>query len=228
MGLETGDFIADLVKTNPLGTDPKSQGDDHIRLVKRCVQQSLPGLDRPVTLTAEQLNSFAGMIAPFPVAIPEGLPTGWLYCSGQEVSRDTYPQLYALLGDTYGSGDGSTTFNLPDYRGEFLRGQDDGAGIDLDAASRTDRGDGVSGDAPGTKQDSENLAHDHPLTDPGHQHGIPQRTNGGDPYSAPYGGRTSAASNAITDAASTGISISSSGGSESRPINVYVRYYIHI
>lgn len=45
------------------------------------------------------------------------LPTGWLVCDGSNVSRSTYPELFALLGTTYGSGDGSTTFGIPDLRG---------------------------------------------------------------------------------------------------------------
>jgi len=53
-----------------------------------------------------QLNPFAGATA----------PTGWLLCDGTAVSRTTYAGLYAVIGDTYGSGDGSTTFNLPDLR----------------------------------------------------------------------------------------------------------------
>ena len=46
----------------------------------------------------------------------------WLLCDGQAVSRTDYADLYALIGENFGSGDGSTTFNLPDYRGKFLRG----------------------------------------------------------------------------------------------------------
>jgi microcystin-dependent protein len=49
-------------------------------------------------------------------------PTGFLFCHGQAVSRTTYSALYAILGNSHGSGDGLTTFNLPDYRGSFLRG----------------------------------------------------------------------------------------------------------
>ena len=43
-------------------------------------------------------------------------PTGWLVCDGSAVSRTTYADLYDLIGDTYGSGDGSTTFNVPDLQ----------------------------------------------------------------------------------------------------------------
>lgn len=46
----------------------------------------------------------------------------WLLCDGSAVSRTTYADLFTLLGENFGAGDGSTTFNLPDYRGKFLRG----------------------------------------------------------------------------------------------------------
>lgn len=49
-------------------------------------------------------------------------PQGWLYCNGQAVSRTTYADLFAVIGTTYGSGDGSTTFNVPNFVGIFPRG----------------------------------------------------------------------------------------------------------
>lgn len=55
-------------------------------------------------------------------------PNGWLLCYGQAVSRTEYAGLFATLGETYGSGDGSTTFNLPDYRGRVLVGKDNMGG----------------------------------------------------------------------------------------------------
>lgn len=57
-------------------------------------------------------------------------PAGWLKCNGTAVSRTTYASLFAAIGTTYGDGDGSTTFNLPDLRGEFVRGWDDSRGVD--------------------------------------------------------------------------------------------------
>lgn len=57
-------------------------------------------------------------------------PAGWLKANGAAVSRTTYAALFAAIGTGYGVGDGSTTFNLPDARGEFIRGFDDGRGID--------------------------------------------------------------------------------------------------
>ncbi|OUS00763.1 hypothetical protein A9Q86_08375 [Flavobacteriales bacterium 33_180_T64] len=111
----------------------------------------------------------------FPTAIA---PTGYLICDGSAVSRTTYADLFAVIGVIYGNGNGSTTFNLPDYRGEFLRGFDNGAGNDPDAISRLDRGDGVTGDAIGTKQTGETNSHLHNIAPPdvasstigGHQH----------------------------------------------------------
>jgi microcystin-dependent protein len=67
------------------------------------------------------------------------------------VSRTTYANLFAAIGTAHGSGDGVTTFTLPDYRGRFLRGVDEGAGRDPDAPSRTAPSPGGnSGDAVGS------------------------------------------------------------------------------
>lgn len=57
-------------------------------------------------------------------------PTGYLKANGAAVSRATYAALFAAIGTTFGAGDGSTTFNLPDLRGEFMRGWDDSRGTD--------------------------------------------------------------------------------------------------
>jgi phage-related tail fiber protein len=69
----------------------------------------------------------SGTVSWFAAATP---PTGYLKANGAAVSRATYSDLFAVIGTTYGSGDGSTTFNLPDLRGQFLRGWDDGRGVD--------------------------------------------------------------------------------------------------
>jgi len=58
------------------------------------------------------------------------VPVGWLKANGAAVSRSTYAALYAAIGTLYGAGDGVNTFNLPDLRGEFLRGLDDGRSVD--------------------------------------------------------------------------------------------------
>jgi len=64
-------------------------------------------------------------ICPAGVILPYGgstAPNGWLLCDGSAVSRDAYADAYAAIGVTYGVGNGSTTFNLPDMRGVFARG----------------------------------------------------------------------------------------------------------
>tara|TARA_R110000764_G_scaffold51929_1_gene113293 strand:- start:612 stop:1265 length:654 start_codon:yes stop_codon:yes gene_type:complete len=57
-------------------------------------------------------------------------PTGFIKANGATISRTTYANLFAVVGTTYGAGDGSTTFKIPDLRGEFLRGWDDSRGVD--------------------------------------------------------------------------------------------------
>jgi len=78
-------------------------------------------------------------------------PTGYLECNGAAVSRSTYSDLFAAIGTTHGSGNGSSTFNVPDLRGEFIRGWDNSRGID-------------SGRAFGSSQDDALQGHGHMLT----------------------------------------------------------------
>lgn len=67
-------------------------------------------------------------------------PTGYLKANGAAVSRGTYATLFSAIGTIYGAGDGSTTFNLPDLRGEFIRGWDDGRGVDAGRTFGTAQG----------------------------------------------------------------------------------------
>jgi len=111
-----------------------------------------------VEVTIPEVDVLVGGLTPWPGA---SAPSGYLLCNGSAVSRITYSALFAVLGSTYGNGDGSTTFNIPDYRGEFLRGVDAGIGNDPDAGTRTHRGDGSTGDVVGSKQAEETLSHTH-------------------------------------------------------------------
>ena len=72
-------------------------------------------------------DQLIGSVATFAMNTP---PTGWFKCNGAAISRATYAALFAKIGTTFGAGNGSTTFNLPDLRGEFVRGWDDGRGLD--------------------------------------------------------------------------------------------------
>lgn len=76
----------------------------------------------------------AGAVMAFAFDVP---PTRWLECDGSAISRASYAALFSVIGTTYGNGDGATTFNLPDFRGEFLRGWDNGRGVDTGRAFGT-------------------------------------------------------------------------------------------
>lgn len=80
-----------------------------------------------------QILSSADAVAPGMVLAyaKNTAPTGWLKANGAAVSRTTYAALFANIGTTFGVGDGSTTFNLPDLRGLMVRGWDDGRGVDV-------------------------------------------------------------------------------------------------
>jgi phage-related tail fiber protein len=87
---------------------------------------TLPDATGTLATTAD-IPSLAGIVATFAM---NTAPTGWLKANGAAVSRTTYATLFAAIGTTFGAGDGSTTFNLPDLRGYFSRNWDDGRGID--------------------------------------------------------------------------------------------------
>ncbi len=100
-------------------------------------------------------------------------PDGWLVCDGTAVSRTQYASLFAAVGTAHGSGDGTTTFQLPDYRGRFLRGVDDGQKHDPDALTRTAAAPGGNaGDAVGSIEGDAIAQHSHPVIDPGHAHPV--------------------------------------------------------
>ncbi len=173
-----------------------------------------------------------GSVVAFAMSTP---PTGWLECDGSEVSRATYAELFGRIGETYGAGDGSSTFLLPDLRGEFIRGWDHGAGNDPDGASRTDRGDGVAGDEVGTRQADSMQGHKH--DDNGHSHTYTwtsPEVSGGVPYGVQSGGglqRVTATAGTTTEGADLTDPVSTGFGSpriglENRPRNVNMIYCI--
>lgn len=95
--------------------------------------------------TPEASGVPTGTVAWFAANTP---PTGFLVADGSAISRTAYSDLFAAIGSAFGVGDGSTTFNLPDLRGEFIRGWDNGRGVDV-------------GRAFGSWQDHEIEAHTH-------------------------------------------------------------------
>jgi microcystin-dependent protein len=130
MSLETATYISDLNSANPAGGDAKSLGDDHIRLIKQVIQATFPAIAGAVTPSHTAINQ--GLVPAGTVihVCMTSAPTGYLKANGAAVSRATYATLFAAIGTTFGVGDGATTFNLPDLRGEFVRGYDDSRGVD--------------------------------------------------------------------------------------------------
>jgi len=160
-------------------------------------------------------------------------PAGWLKCNGAAISRSTYSALFAVVGSTYGAGNGTSTFNVPDLRGEFVRGWDDARGVD---ATR----------AIGSAQGESYLSHAHGISDPGHAHGAAdsghdhwyttsstnnQAAAGGtaaQSNSGTFGTATSTGyANITIYGAATGITgTAAAGGAETRPRNVALLYCI--
>jgi microcystin-dependent protein len=105
------------------------------------IQTITPGSGADVALVADA-TGVVKQVAPNPVGeiiiYPMATaPTGYLICDGSAISRTTFSDLFAILGTSYGPGDGATTFNLPDLRGEFVRGSDNGRGLDVGRANGT-------------------------------------------------------------------------------------------
>lgn len=118
------------------------------------------------------------------------IPEGYLLCNGQAISRTEYSDLFAILGTSYGSGDGSSTFNLPDYRDKFALG----AGGDVDLAE-------IGGEKEVTLTIDEMPAHTHPVKDRVYnvQFG---RNDGGNGSRNPIGG--TGLSHGVVEASSVG------------------------
>ena len=106
---------------------------------------------------------FAGGPGALPTGIIQDIPSGWLLCAGAAVSRNAYSALFAIIGTTYGAGDGVTTFNLPDLNGRVPVGK--GANAAVSALNNSD----LLADA------SRNPNHTHPIP---HTHNMGSHTHG--------------------------------------------------
>lgn len=157
-----------------------------------------------------------GAIMAFAMA---AIPAGYLKANGAAVSRVAFAALYAQIGTQYGAGDGTTTFNLPDLRGVFVRGLDEGRGSD-------------PGRTLGSLQGSQNASHTHTATSDvqgAHSHGMyPILLNiatnqGGGHYSV---GPSPTAVGPVAGAHNHTITVDASGGVESRPVNAAMIYCI--
>lgn len=162
------------------------------------------GTNQVVTGIIGEIRMFAGAAG--------SIPSQWYLCYGQAVSRTTYAAAFAVLGTTWGAGDGSTTFNLPDLRGRIGAGKDDMGGS---AANRLTAGvSGIPGTTLGGTGGNQHAQQDtltaiSVVTDSGHAHvlaGIPSGSGiTAGAISSWSGGGT--ANTATTNSATTGITV---------------------
>jgi len=167
------------------------------------------------------------------------VPSGYLECNGQSVSRTTFAALFAVIGTQYGNQN-STTFRVPDLRGEFIRGFDNGRGVDNNRNI-------------GSNQGSQHPQHNHAVSasssssvsDPGHFHnllydngsfggssGAVTPRGGNTPSNPGINNRISSKTTGVSVSTSTSISQSNRGGtsnsSETRPRNIAMMYVIKV
>jgi microcystin-dependent protein len=168
-------------------------------------------------------------------------PEGWLLCDGSAKSREQFARLFDVIGYTHGGSGGS--FNVPDYRGRFLRGVDGGTGRDPDASARTAMSaGGASGNQVGSVQSSAFEKHRHDGSSVGkmdgntsHSHGYQsfawtsvQKVNAATFWPTPvYPSYVDKKTDSVNIDHSHSLTIRESGtSSETRPSNAYVNYII--
>lgn len=137
-------------------------------------------------------------------------PSGYLFCDGSAVSRTTYADLFAAIGTSWGNGDGLTTFNVPDLQNMFLRGS--------------------GSSAVGVYESDDFKSHNHSanVNDPGHNHRVTNYAGIDQTYPRVSAQVQSGECGTLTSTSTTGITVSigSSGGTETRPVNKRVYYII--
>ena len=171
------------------------------------------------------------------------VPSGYLECNGAAVNRTTYAALFAVIGTQYGSGNGSSTFNIPDLRGEFIRGFDNGKGTD-------------SGRSIASSQSDQNKQHNHSASgsvgDHRHAYAFAQASGGGvgNDFAGSginsvtqSGGRLAEleqsggndgqdlrgfTANTDNTQPSLSVSVGNDGGGETRPRNIAMMYVIKV
>ena len=196
---------------------------------------NLVQLDGSGNLPAVDGSALTGLDGGVPIGaivwVPYDTPdSNFLECDGQAISRTTYATLFGKIGTDYGTGDGSTTFNLPDLRGEFVRGWDNGRGIDSGRAIGSAQSDALKAHThdAGTLATSSAGAHTHTVNDltqgndSGSGVGDNVRINGTHGNSGVVTESSGAHTHTITG------STASSGSSETRPRNIALMAMIKV
>jgi hypothetical protein len=195
MPLEDAQYINELNKLWPLGTDGLNVSDDQHRVIKQAVQQSFPNIGGEVTADQDDLNTLTGAATLGSGLNPVGTriegyfttaPNGYLLCDGSAIDPQ-YAALIAIVGP-----------NTPDERGRFSRGWNTGQ-VDPDGPR-----------APLSLQDQAFLAHNHSIF------GNVYSDNGNN------GGRAAWTSSTTASGSQQGLGSNNTGGNETRPVNTAV------
>lgn len=178
-----------------------------------------------------------GMVGAFALT---SCPSGWVEGDGSEVSRSgANADLFAAMGTIHGTGNGTTTFNLPNYRGRFLRGRANGTALDPDRASRTAMATGgATGDNVGSVQGHAFQTHTHTQNSHTHTAGVqggygsgaalsPVNGTGGYSGANTYQIQNSSTTATNNNAAASGATAQASTN-ETRPVNAYVIYCVKL
>lgn len=168
-------------------------------------------------------------------------PDGWLKANGATVSRSAYSDLFSRIGTTFGAGNGSTTFQIPDLRGEFIRGWDDGRGIDGARVLGSSQVDQNKSHSHTGSTSSDSHSHTGTTSSDSHDHGSTRRypsgsgssvrgfdqatgggwsnweSGGGSPLSSDSHNHSFSTS---SDSHSHTVTTNPDGGSEARPRNI--------
>lgn len=195
--------------------------------------QALAGTDGTTVMTPRRVSAAVmqgitplgvqvGMVAFFAAT---SIQAGYLPADGSVVSRTTFASLFAYIGTTFGAGDGSTTFQLPDLRGKFARAWDNGAGIDPSRIFGSYALDTLKSHTHGITD----AGHAHSIVDPGHTHNISLNSR----FTAAGGNNTnptypetgnisiqSAFTGITVSSATTGITVNATGAAETAPKNI--------
>lgn len=189
-----------------------------------CFNKSLLNLSHAYKTLEKAQQQAVGLVPAGTVVAYAGSvePPGWMFCDGRMLDKNDpkYKALFAAIGTTHG-GDANPRFQIPDYRGVFLRGVDRGARRDPDASARSpsgEKGSGNSGDAVGTYQADMIRSHTHGVP------GLRLEAKGGSGFEGAGLASNSNQGGSLTrDYESRGV-----GGSETRPRNVSVNYIIKL
>ena len=198
-------------------TSADSNSSDDFNTVKDAIDEicgnagSVP--DKTIQQLTVSLNP-SGVVLPF---AGNSTPTGYLLCDGSAVSRTTYADLFTAIGTTWGVGDGSTTFNVPDLRGAFLRG------TGSRGTNNMANGNDFAGPALGSFENDQIQGHYHSGASPRSANYTTASIGGG--YNA-VAGLVNSTVNNTGSPTTDGTNGTPRTGDETRPFNAGVNYII--